>query len=141
MPSGPPNGATIAFISDVTGEDEIYTIAQDGTGEPKRLTEGFAAMLHGPTWSPDSKRIAFGDKDRNLYVVNVEDKKLIQGRAGPQRPDRRLRLVAQGGLPGLLDARHERPSLPLHLVRRGRKSPPDYKRLQRRIGPRVGSGR
>lgn len=79
-----PDGAKIAYISDATGEDEIYVIAQDGSGGPERLTEGFAAMLHGPLWSPDSKKIAFGDKDRNLYVVTLADKKLIKVARDPE---------------------------------------------------------
>ena len=79
-----PDGARIAFISDASGEDEIYVIAQDGSGKAERLTEGFAAMLHRPRWSPDSQKIAFGDKDRNVYVVALGDKKLIQVARDPE---------------------------------------------------------
>ena len=33
-----PDGRTIAFISDMSGEDQVYRVPQDGTGEPEALT-------------------------------------------------------------------------------------------------------
>jgi len=73
-----PDGATIAFISDRTGEDQVYVINQDGTGEPKQLTKQFKGMLYAPEWSPDGKRLAFSDKDGKLYVLTIKDKSVIE---------------------------------------------------------------
>jgi tricorn protease len=73
-----PDGAKIAFISDMDGEDELYVTRQDGTGKPEQLTHGFHGMLYQPSWAPDGKRIAFGDKDGKLYVLTLEDKKVAQ---------------------------------------------------------------
>ncbi len=73
-----PDGAKIAYISDADGEDEVYTINQDGSGKPEQLTHGMHAMLYAPEWAPDGKRIAFSDKDGKLYVLTPEDKKLAQ---------------------------------------------------------------
>jgi len=73
-----PDGAKIAFISDMDGEDELYLINQDGTGKAEELTHGLHAMLNKPTWAGDGKRIAFSDKDGKLYVINLEDKKVTQ---------------------------------------------------------------
>ncbi len=72
------DGKKIAFISDLTGEDQVYIIDQDGTGEPEQLTDGFKAMLYRPEWAPDGKRLAFSDKDGRLYVVTVPGKKTVQ---------------------------------------------------------------
>lgn len=69
-----PDGKKIAFVSDRTGEDQIYLIDQDGSGEPEALTTGFQVMLYEPKWSPDGKRIAFSDKDGKLFVLTVADK-------------------------------------------------------------------
>ena len=72
-----PDGRRIAYVSDATGEDEIYLIAQDGSGEPERLTTGGQAMLYAPEWSPTGKHLAFSDKEGMLYVIDVESKDVI----------------------------------------------------------------
>jgi tricorn protease len=79
-----PDGAKIAFVSDMDGEDELYLINQDGSGKPDELTHGFHAMLYQPSWAPDGKRIAFGDKDGKLYVLTLDDKKVIQIAQNPR---------------------------------------------------------
>jgi tricorn protease len=73
-----PDGRRIAFLSDRTGEEEVWLIDQDGTGKPEQLTSGGKAMRYAPEWAPDGKRIAFGDKDGRLYVITVADRKLAQ---------------------------------------------------------------
>jgi tricorn protease len=79
-----PDGAKIAFISDLDGEEELYLINQDGSGKPEELTHGLKAMLYAPEWASDGKRIAFGDKDGKLYVLTLEDKKLTQVAQNPR---------------------------------------------------------
>ena len=78
LPSWSPDGSRIAFISDKTGEEEIYVITQDGAKPAEQLTSGGKAMRYAPTWSPDGKQIAFGDKDGKVYVLTVTDKKLAE---------------------------------------------------------------
>ncbi len=73
-----PDGEKIAFISDLSGEDQVYIIDQDGTGNPRQLTDEFNVMLYSPEWAPDGKRIAFADKDGKLFVVIVSDKKVVE---------------------------------------------------------------
>ncbi|HXZ20830.1 MAG TPA: S41 family peptidase [Candidatus Acidoferrales bacterium] len=72
-----PDGAKIAFISDMTGEEEIYLIDQDGAGKPEQLTHDGHAMRYHPVWSPDGKHIAFNDKNGDLFVLTLADKKIL----------------------------------------------------------------
>ena len=73
-----PDGRRIAYVSDATGEDEIWLVAQDGSGEPEQLTTGGQAMLYAPAWSPTGKHLAYGDKDGKLFVIDVETKETVE---------------------------------------------------------------
>ena len=75
-PAWSPDGARIAFISDKSGEEELYVIDQAGTGPAEQLTRGGAAQRFAPAWSPDGKRIAFRDKDGTLYLFSFDDRKV-----------------------------------------------------------------
>jgi tricorn protease len=77
-PSWSPDGSKIAFISDRSGEEEIYVIAQDGSTPAEQLTTGGKAMRYNPQWSADGKLIAFSDKDGKVYVLTVADKKVTE---------------------------------------------------------------
>lgn len=71
-PAWSPDGKSIAYFSDATGEYELYTTAADGKGEAKQLTRDGRAFRANPTWSPDSKRIAFSDQTGTLYLHTTE---------------------------------------------------------------------
>jgi len=73
-----PDGRSVAYISDRTGEDEIYVIPQDGMGKEQQVTSGYKGFKFNPVWSPDSKKIAWADKDVNLWWVDVLDKKPVK---------------------------------------------------------------
>ena len=77
-PSWSPDGSRIAFISDRSGEEEIWVISQDGRQPAEQLTSGGRAMRYSPEWSPDGKHIAFTDKDERVWVLTVADRKLIE---------------------------------------------------------------
>ncbi|MCX6122098.1 MAG: PDZ domain-containing protein [Ignavibacteriales bacterium] len=71
-----PDGKSIAYISDATGEDEIYIMSQDGSGTPTRLTTNGDVYKYNIIWSPDSKKILWADKQQRLLYVEVESKKV-----------------------------------------------------------------
>ena len=73
-----PDGKKIAYVSDATGEDELYLISQDWTGKPEQLTSDGKVMRYAPEWSPDNERIAFSDKDGKLYVLTVADRSVVE---------------------------------------------------------------
>lgn len=79
-PRWSPDGSRIAFISDRSGEDEVWISAQDGMSAPVQLTNGGAspAQRYSPEWSGDGKRLAFSDKDGKVFVYTFADKSLKQ---------------------------------------------------------------
>ncbi len=71
FPSWSPDGKTIAYFSDASGEYELHLKPQDGKGNARNIKlsgTGFYAYIH---WSPDSKKLCFVDNGRNLYVLTV----------------------------------------------------------------------
>jgi len=72
-----PDGKRIAFISDQSGEDQVWVVDQAG-GKPEALTTGGQGMRFAPEWSADGSRIAFSDKDGKLYVLTVADRKVVE---------------------------------------------------------------
>ena len=133
-----PDGRRIAYVSDASGEDEIYLVAQDGSGEPEQLTTGGQAMRYAPEWSPTGDHLAFGDKDGRLYVIDVETQS--GGRRGRRSAwaTARLRLVAPGRPPGVLDDRRDGVQLHLRLEPGGSRAASGHRRVLPRMEPRRG---
>jgi len=73
-----PDGRSIAFLSDRSGEYEIYVVDAGGAGTPERLTTSRDGYRHTLRWSPDGSKIAFTDQTLTLYVVDVATKKITK---------------------------------------------------------------
>ncbi len=78
FPRWSPDGSRVAYISDRTGEDEVWVEAQDGLSEAQQLTTSGGAQRYAPEWSGDGRRIAFSDKDGKIYILTLADKSLKQ---------------------------------------------------------------
>jgi len=72
-----PDGKWIAYISDRSGEDEIYIMPQDGTGEPQQLTKNADTYKYQLVWSPDSRKILWDDKLQRLSYVDIATKDVV----------------------------------------------------------------
>lgn len=66
------DGKTIAFISDKTGEDQIWLVDQSGDEKPVQLTDSFKGQLDNLSWSPDGKFLSISDCDGKLFVIPTE---------------------------------------------------------------------
>ena len=66
-----PDGKWIAYISDASGEDEIYIVPQDGSGPARQLTKGADTYKFSLLWSPDSRKLLWSDKKLRLQYVDV----------------------------------------------------------------------
>jgi tricorn protease len=76
-PAWSPDGSTIAYISDQSGEYQIWVRNADGTGEARQVTSSAPTWLFEPRWSPDGKHIAYSDKLHVLRVVDVATGKSV----------------------------------------------------------------
>lgn len=72
-----PDGRWIAYISDASGEDEIYIVPQDGSGPAKQLTRGADTYKFYLMWTPDSRKIIWSDKKLRLRYVDIESNEVI----------------------------------------------------------------
>ena len=70
-PSWSPDGRSIAYLSDATGEYQLDIQSQDGRGEVKSIKLTGTGFYANPRWSPDSKKIAYVDNGRNLYLLDI----------------------------------------------------------------------
>jgi len=73
-----PDGRWIAYVSDRSGEDELYIVPQDGLGKEQQVTSGYKGFKYAPSWSPDSKKLAWSDKDTRLWYVDINEKKQVE---------------------------------------------------------------
>lgn len=73
-----PDGKYIAYISDKSGEDEIYMVPQNGSGKEIQLTNKGGSYKWQLSWSPDSKKILFNDRELKLYYVDVDSKAVTE---------------------------------------------------------------
>jgi tricorn protease len=72
-PAWSPDGKSIAYFSDESGEYALHISEQSGSGTVKKINLGNPpSYFYGPLWSPDSKKIAYTDKRLNLWYVDVE---------------------------------------------------------------------
>src|SRR5205807_610828 len=72
-PAWSPDGKSIAYFSDASGEYELEIREQNGLGEPLRIALGSPPSFpYTPRWSPDSRKIAYTDKRLNLCYVDIE---------------------------------------------------------------------
>jgi tricorn protease len=74
-PAWSPDGQSIAYFSDASGEYDLVITDQKGV-QKTVIPLNKQTFFYTPIWSPDSKKIAFTDKALNLYYLNVETKEL-----------------------------------------------------------------
>jgi len=72
-PAWSPDGKSVAFFDDSTGEYELYVMPADGKGTKRQLTTDGGPFKSDITWSPDSKRLTYSDKTGTLWLVTLED--------------------------------------------------------------------
>jgi len=72
-----PDGKYISYISDRTGEDEIYIQDQSGNVTAIQITDSSDTYKYNPIWSPDSKKLLWSDKMQRLQYIDVDSKEIV----------------------------------------------------------------
>ena len=73
-PAWSPDGKSIAYFSDASGEYALHIKNQDGMGTARAIGLGNPpSYFFDPTWSPDSSKITYTDKHLNLWYVDLNN--------------------------------------------------------------------
>ncbi len=70
-PAWSPDGKSIAYFSDASGEYELHVAPQDGKGAAKVFKLAGSGFYASPSWSPDCRKIAFADNSLTLYWLDL----------------------------------------------------------------------
>ena len=70
-----PDAKYIAYISDKTGETELYLYNVDG-GETIQLTKDNDTYIRSFQWSPDAKFLLYSDRENRLNLLDIATKKV-----------------------------------------------------------------
>src|ERR1035438_4457838 len=71
-----PDGQSISYLSDESGEYALDIVNEVGTGEAAKIPLG-KAFYSTPRWSPDGKKIAYLDNHSHLFYVDLAAKKPV----------------------------------------------------------------
>ncbi len=77
-PAWSPDGKSIAFLSDESGEYALHVAPQSGVGDVVKIPMPAPGFYRGTQWSPDSKKIALIDSHMRIWYVDVETRKAVQ---------------------------------------------------------------
>jgi tricorn protease len=70
-PAWSPDGKSISYFSDKSGEYHLYIEAQDGLMPPREIALEHPTHYYTSSWSPDSKKILFSDTGLHVWVLDV----------------------------------------------------------------------
>jgi tricorn protease len=76
-PALSPDGKTVAFFSDKSGDYQLYTQPAAG-GDWTQVTTDLDRTVYRLAWSPDGKKILFGNKDYAIFYVDLATRKLVK---------------------------------------------------------------
>ncbi len=76
FPALSPDGKQVAYFSDRSGEYELCLKAADGSGEERQVTHLGPGFRYNILWSPDGKRVVFGDQAMRIHVCELETGKV-----------------------------------------------------------------
>jgi tricorn protease len=70
-PAWSPDGKSVSYFSDKSGEYRLVIEAQDGLTPPREIALPNPTHYYTPSWSPDSKKILCTDTNLKVWVLDV----------------------------------------------------------------------
>ena len=71
-PAWSPDGTTIAYFSDISGEYALHIAAQTGRGEPVVHDLDGSGFYSDLKWSPDGTKLSYSDNSWTLWILDAE---------------------------------------------------------------------
>lgn len=76
-PAWSPDGKSVAFWSDKSGEYELH-LKNFESGKEEQLTNYGAGYRYQLYWSPDSKKLGFVDKAMKIKIYEIDNKRTLE---------------------------------------------------------------
>lgn len=67
-----PDGKTVAYFSDKSGEYELHLERSDGRGEARAVALKGSGFYRGAVYAPDSNKIAYLDNSLTIWITDLE---------------------------------------------------------------------
>lgn len=77
FPAWSPDGKYISYLSDKNGSYQLVLLNQVTKEAPIYISLGNMPFYYQPIWSPDSKKLAYGDTHLNLFYIDINDRKPV----------------------------------------------------------------
>ena len=77
-PRWSPDGKTLAYWSDRSGEYELTLRAAESTGAERKVTTLGPGFRYAPQWAPDSKKLAFIDQAMRIRIYDDATGKMTE---------------------------------------------------------------
>ncbi|MFD2100516.1 S41 family peptidase [Flagellimonas iocasae] len=77
-PAWSPDGKSLAYWSDKSGEYQLVVKDMTGNGPPITMTDFTSGFRYSIMWSPDSKKIAFIDQAMDIQFIDLASKSLTK---------------------------------------------------------------
>ena len=91
-----PDGSRIAWLSDASGEYQVYTAPADKMTEASCLTSFKEGYPSGLQWSPDGKKLYFSTLHWDIYELDADSKALTRLLVGERAGIRSFTLSPDG---------------------------------------------
>ena len=70
-PAWSPDGKSVSYFSDKSGEYKLVIETQDGITAPREIALPNPTHYYTPSWSPDSKKLVYTDTNLKVWVLDA----------------------------------------------------------------------